>query len=213
MFAESYAKYYDLLNQNKPYKKEIETIYKWAGKPMSIFDIGCGTANYWKYYPPRTFIVGIERSIEMALQVRGHAIMGDISAFNFQRYSDFNCATALFDVINYIPDHKWWKNLPLKKGGFFIFDIWDKEKVEKEGFRSTIRRVEDVTRVITPFGYDRNTVTLKVQITTPDEDDTELHKLYIYSEDDIKKFAGKEFRIVEKKGTKGWQTWYKLVRK
>ena len=42
---------------------------------------------------------------------------------------------------------------------------------------------------------------------------SEMHTMYIYSEKDIRKFCGKEFKIVDKKETETWQTWWKLKKK
>jgi hypothetical protein len=126
-----YSKVYDLLNQDKKYQEECEFVYRWASMPNSIIDIGCGTANYWKYFPVRP--LGIEKSKEMILQSEyfKDILCEDITEFTPPRNIEFDCAIALFDVLNYIHDHSWWENLPIKKGGYFIFDIWDMEKVKE----------------------------------------------------------------------------------
>jgi len=215
MFAR-YAQHYDLFNKNKSYKKEIELIYKWAGKPKSIFDVGAGTGNYWKYYPKGTDIIGIDKSLMMVCQARDekkYIIHADATKYMHRQKEKFDCATALFNVINYISKHKWWKNIPLKTGGFFIFDIWMKEKVDIRGFRDTVKTVGEFTRVIKPIKYDGKTVVLRIEIFKDKKICSEKHKMYIYSHKDIQKFCGKEFIIIEKKPTFGWQTWYRLKRK
>lgn len=220
MFAKLYAKYYEQLNQNKPYKKEISFVYKWAGEPESILDIGCGIANYWKYFPSDVMLRGVEKAkgmIEQSLhkQYIHHYDICEVDKnnLNFWYFAKYDCMTALFDVINYIPDHKWWKNLPLKKDGYFIFDIWDKKKIKSEGFRKTIRSINGITRVIDPLSFNKKEVKLNITISSKDFEESEIHKMYIYSEVDIKRFCGKEFKIVAKKETKAWQTWYLLKRK
>lgn len=138
-----------------------------------------------------------------------------------KEFEPFDCVTALFDVINYIPNHSWWKNLPLKQGGYFIFDIWDKEKVDSEGFKQTIKKVGTAIRTITPlhnqilppFGYDGKKVDLSIMIEDKGIQFFEQHRMYIWSYEDIIKFCGEEFEIVEVKKTKKWQTFYKLKRK
>ena len=165
MFAETYAKYYDLLNSDKPYKKEIKFVYKWAEKPKSILDVGVGTASYWKHYPEKVILTGIEKSVDMFLQANDERIyLGDITHYIHHPYS-FDCITALFDVINYIPTHDWWKRLPLKKGGYFIFDIWDKEKVNKDGFRTTTKYRGGITRTIEPLIANETQVKLNILLT------------------------------------------------
>lgn len=210
----SYAKFYDLFNQKKPYKKEIDFIYKWAKKPKSIFDIGAGTGSYWKYYPKTTKLFGIERSPAMVMEAGNRAIVC-ADALYYEINHTFDCATALFDVINYISRHDWWKNIPVKKGGYFIFDVWDKKKVDKERFRETYKRIGGVFRSIIPLSYDGKIVDLLINFFEVGKKKMyqETHKMYLYSHDDILRFCGKEFEVVEVKQTKSWQTWYKLRRK
>ena len=211
MFQENYARHYDLFNHDKPYKKEIEFVYSWAGKPKSIFDIGAGTGSYWKYYPKGTIIFGVDKSKDMVWQSKD-VVQADITKYVYTK-ERFDCATALFDVLNYIPKHDWWKNIPLKKGGYFIFDVWDKDKVNKDGFKKTTKVVNGITRTIYPIEGTNDSVDLNVVFGGSDQIFNELHKMYFYSMDDIKKFCGNDFEIVEVKPTKTWQVWYKCRRK
>ena len=155
MFAERYARYYDTLNYGKDYKTEIEFIHKWAHKPHSILDLGCGTAKYWRYYPDSCLIFGIEKSSAMVKNSHhpNQIISGDIKTWvKHDPYNlRFDMATALFDVLNYIPENKWWKHIPLKKGGYFIFDIYNPKAVDTEGFRTTHKQTSEVMRTIEPI--------------------------------------------------------------
>lgn len=215
MFAKNYAQYYDLFNQDKPYQKDIEFIYDWAEKPKWVLDIGCGTASYWDYYPLTTNLIGIEKSKEMFEQSHypGHIVCADVRRFVCSLRHQFNCVTAIFDVINYIPRHGWWENLPLGKGGYFIFDIWDKEKVLAEGFTDTVKTVGGITRTIKVLNWSDKAVNLEIAVDIESNKFYELHKMFLHSQKDIERFCGKEFEIVEVKPTKRWQTWYKCKRK
>ena len=206
MFAK-YAEYYEILNQDKSYKKEIEFVYDWAKKPKWIFDIGCGTGNYWKYYPKDVQILGVEKS-QLMIPKSKQIICADIT--EYKHLGRFDCATALFDVINYIPKHDWWKNLPLEKGGYFIFDIFSSEKVHNEGFNKTIKEIGGVKRIINPLNYDGKSVDLEISISDKNLEFTEIHKMYIYSEKDIRGFCGEDFKVAEIKNTKTWQQWWKI---
>jgi len=119
-----YAEYYDLFNQDKPYKDEIKFVYNWADKPRWLFDIGCATGKYWKFYPKSINIFGVDKSQEMLDKINDPRLVGYDAAdiANYSHIKKFDCATALFDVINYIPKHDWWKNLPIKKGGYLTVD-------------------------------------------------------------------------------------------
>jgi len=210
LFNERYVKFYDLFNSAKPYQKEIEFVYEWAKKPRSVFDIGAGSANYWKFYPLGVTLVGVDKSSAMA-EKNKNVICADI--MEYKHPSVFECATALFNVINYIPQHNWWKNLPLEKGGHFIFDIFDKKKVDEDGFQETFKNIDGIYRLITPVNYDGRNVDLRIEVFARKEVIVEHHKMYIYSHDEILKFCGDEFEVVEVKPTERWQKWYKLRRK
>src|SRR3990167_1409717 len=208
---DSYSRFYDLFNQDKPYKKEIEFVHRWAGKPKSIFDIGCGTGSYWSYYPQGTHIVGIDKSQDMADKGK-RIVCGDVT--KFKTGARFECVTALFDVLNYIPKHDWWKNIPVKEGGFFIFNILDNKKFLKDGFSETNKYAMEMMRTINPIKHDSRSVDLLIEIFGESGRlFQEIHKMYIHSHADIKRFCGKEFEIVEVKPTKKWMTWYKLIKK
>ncbi len=222
MFAKHYAQYYDLFNNDKPYKKEIEFVYKWAEKPTSILDIGAGTANYWDFYPKEVgFKIGIEKSKDMIKKSKYKFFLFDFDLVGLKlwpttvaRNIEFDLATALFDVLNYIPTHDWWKFMPIKKGGYFIFDVFNKEKVDKEGFGWTENKCGNITRKIKPIQYDGKTVDLEIEVEDNGLVFKEQHRLYIHSQEDIEKFCGSEFEIVDTKSTKGsWQKFWKLRRK
>lgn len=211
MFAD-YARYYDLFNADKPYKKEIEFVYKWAEEPLSIFDIGAGTCNYWKYYPSYVRLLGIDNS--PAMQERGNRVIcADVTTFKTS--VRFGCATALFEVINYIPQHIWWRNIPIEKGSYFIFDIWDTKKIRRDGFKKTVKKVGDLIRTIRPLNVNRRYVDLQIFVDKTETSQflCETHRMYLYSHKDIQTFCGKEFEIVEVRPTEKWQTWYRLRKK
>ena len=211
MFAKNYAEYYDLFNQSKPYEEEIKFVYRWAENPKSIFDIGAGTGSYWKYYPPKIKISGIDLSKEMLKNGDKRIVQGDIT--KYKHAGKVDCVTALFDVLNYVHKHDWWENLPLGNGGYFIFDIWDKEKVDKQGFSRTAKSVGNVTRIIKPIDYDGREVMLQIDIEDSKGSFSEIHRMYLYSQRDIERFCGNDFDIFEIKPTGTWQLWFKLKRK
>jgi SAM-dependent methyltransferase len=204
-----YAQFYNAINSKKPYQKECEFVYEWAGKPKSILDIGCGTANYWQYFPVRP--TGVELSPMMIEQspYKDYIINADITDAPIMDKT-FDCAIALFDVINYIPVHDWWKYLPIKQGGYFIFDMWDKNKAKKEGFKVTDTKCGDICRVIIPKVLYHDTVELSLIVIENNKLFKEKHTMYLYSEEDLRGFCGREFNIVDKLETESWQTWYKI---
>ena len=216
MFSEIYAKHYESLNQRKLYKQEIEFIWEWARNPRRILDLGCGTAKYWKHYPRRVEVFGIEQSEEMIKRspYKDRIFCQDITEIDpFLKCAKFDAVTALFDVLLYVPQHEWWKYLPIKPGGYFVFDIWNKDKVINDGFKISVRIVDGVCRIITPIYQDENKVRLSVTLTSTSIYTTEIHEMFLYSFDDILDFAGNEFDVVDVRKTEKWQTFYKLKRK
>ena len=214
MFAEPYAKHYELLNSKKPYKEEIEFVWTWGHKPKTVLDLGCGTAHYWKYWPEGVEVIGVERSKDMiaASQHRNRIVCEDVTEIGRKFWpGQVELVTALFDVVNYIPDLSWIERLPVKSGGFFIFDVLN-PKGEK--FKKTEREAAGIKRVIEPVKQTSKKVTLAVSIQ---EDPSswriiENHTLYLWTEKDIEK-AASSFEIAEVKPTGTWQTWYKLIKK
>ena len=216
MFNKGYSEVYDLFNRSKPYKKEIEFVWNWTHQPKKILDLGCGTANYWKYYPRGVEICGIEQSEEMVSRskFKDKIYCGDITNIDpFTFRSKFDAATALFDVVNYVDQNKWWKYLPLVAGGYFVFDIWNKEKVVNDGFRISIKIVNGTARIIQPIYQDETKVRLQVTVTSSTIHTNEIHEMYLYSTADVMEFAGEEFEIADIKTTESWQQWFKLKRK
>lgn len=212
MFDE-YAQYYDLINSDKPYKQEIEFVYEWAQQPKIILDLGCGTADYWQYFPlEKVSIMGVEQSQAMINNAKFPVTQGSIFELPRLKIQACDCAYALFDVINYLRHQRWWKHIPLKKGGYFIFDIWDLEKVLKDGFTTSVKRMGGFTRTIRVLERDKQRIALEVVGKDKFDKFSEIHVMYLYSQQDIKDYCGKDFEIVEIRQTQRWQTWYKLRR-
>lgn len=212
VFNKHYARVYDLFNKDKKYKEEVEFVYKWAGKPRKILDIGCGTADYWRYFPNGAYLQGVERSKAMA---QNKPFIETMDITKRTPIGIFDCMIALFDVLNYIPTHKWWAKQNLVKGGYFIFDIWDTNKIKKDRFRTTTKVVDGFTRVITPIHVGSKSVRLNVQFfdNGTEAGFSEIHTMYLHSIEDIGRYCGKEFEIVDVKPTKSWQTWFKCKRR
>lgn len=209
-----YAEYYDLFHHKKPYRKECEFVYKWADKPKSILDLGCGTAQYWKYWP-KVDINGAELSQAMINKSPYKSKIFQCDAQNLPPFKrEYDLVTMLFDVINYIPAHDWWARLPLKKGGFLIFDIWDAEKIKRQGFTHSLRKFDGISRKVTPlhFTWSRD-IELKIQINDGVSQFSENHKMYLYSHDDLLEFAGNAFHLIDIKETQSWQKWYKFQKR
>jgi len=215
MFAMPYATLYDKVNAKKKYKEEINFIYNWAGKPKNILDLGCGTASYWKYYPKDVSITGIEKSRDMIRESKENIINYDAtevgSLFTENR---FDCITALFDVVNYIENNTWWKYLPLSPKGYFIFDVWDFDKIMEDGFHTSTTENGEVKRIISPGKVTTKKGKLSIKLTIRTSigrrHAKEEHTMYLHRHKDIVSWCKKKLMVVDTKVTDTWQKWYKM---
>ena len=136
---EKYAKFYDLIYREKNYKEEAEMVYEWADKPTVIVDLGCGTGRHHKYW--HCFVIGIDRSRKMLLRTTAAPkrcyIVSNMETDIALHYAP--CYTALFNVMGYCNLEHVISQMKQSTGGIFILDVWDKDKVRKDGFIITIK--------------------------------------------------------------------------
>ncbi len=142
----NYAQYYDLLNQQKDYKQEIDyvisLINQFAPNASDLLDLGCGTGLHAINLAENGYhITGIDQSHDMIniaqerLKTLSSSIsnllnfyIGDIRTYSINK--SFDVALSLFHVFSYqvknsdlnqsfntVSKH-------LKPGGIFIFDCW-----------------------------------------------------------------------------------------
>ena len=141
-----YAQYYDLLNQQKDYKQEIDYISsllnKYAPNAKNMLELGCGTGLHAICLAEKGYhITGIDQSVDMISLARDRINtfpnsisnlinfkIGDIRTYSINK--SFDVVLSLFHVISYqitnsdlnqsfntVSNH-------LKPGGIFIFDCW-----------------------------------------------------------------------------------------
>lgn len=142
----NYARYYDLLNQQKNYKKEIDYIIsllnKFAPNANNILELGCGTGLHAINLAKKGYhITGVDQSQYMIniAQERIKTLPNSISNLlnfnigdirNYSNNNSFDVALSLFHVVSYqisnsdlnqsfdtVSKH-------IKPGGIFIFDCW-----------------------------------------------------------------------------------------
>jgi len=157
-YKKEYSKYYDLLREDKDYKKEIdflEKIFKKYSKFQirNILDLGCGTGNHCNILTNRGYYtIGIDSSegmIEVAKSkniLNAEFFLGDMK--NFELNKKFDSVISMYAAIGYLNKNKEIESLlqSVKKhlnfGGLFIFDCWNGLCVMKEGPSSRRKEVE-----------------------------------------------------------------------
>lgn len=143
-FKSSYAKYYDLIYEDKDYEKEcdfLEEIFsEYSEKPIkSILDGGCGTGGHAISLAKRGYsLLGfdaseimVKRAKEKAKNCDGSVVccVGDLRDFQFSE--TFDTCILMFAVIDYITETedvlKTLKNVRkhLRENSLFIFDFWN----------------------------------------------------------------------------------------
>lgn len=204
---EKYASFYNLIYKNRDYKAEAKFVYKWAGKPKCIVDLGSGTGRHHKYWD--CCVVGIDQSKEMLRYCKPSKkrvyLQDNIEKLNL---SYAPCYTALFNVIGYCDLDKVMSCLKQNKGDVFIFDCWDRDKVAKIGFKTKEKLFPWGKVNIIPYLGG-----LIILITKKNgETVIEKHDAHPYSEKEIKRFCKKYGYSYIRKDTKTWTTYYKLTK-
>jgi len=149
---DKFAIYYDQIYHDKSYAKEVnfivKTLKKYGKKNIqNILDLGCGTGSHSVLLAKKGFsITGIDRS-KQALDIarakfnannqKGKFLRKDFK--NFQLNSKADACISLFCSMCYLENlddfQKALKSIrhSLKKGGLFIFDIWNGNAVVNQG--------------------------------------------------------------------------------
>lgn len=142
----NYARYYDLLNQQKDYQKEVDYIISllnnFAPNASNMLELGCGTGLHAINLAEKGYhITGVDQSQDMIniAQERIKTLPNSISNLlnfnigdirNYSNDKSFDVALSLFHVVSYqISNNDLNQSFDtvskhLKPGGIFIFDCW-----------------------------------------------------------------------------------------
>ena len=127
---------YALVEEYLGFEDEIHELYKTIGhhvlskEPKTLIDIGCGQGEFcyiMNYNGIKTYGVDLsQKQIELAL-LKDDTL--NVHCTDIKNVKEkFDCATAIFDVINYLPPKELKQFLSscfnvVNVGGYFIFDI------------------------------------------------------------------------------------------
>lgn len=144
-FLEGYAKYYDVLYQDKDYVGEcsfVEEVFRrYSPKaPNTILDVGCGTGSHAIELSRRGYrVVGIDLSKAMVGIARRKVVGSDankaldlavMDARHLGLNASFDACICMFAVVSYITSNEglsaFFKEVRrvLKPGSVFVFDFW-----------------------------------------------------------------------------------------
>ena len=155
---DDYAKYYNLLYQDKDYKEEagyLKNLIKRTHPGAStILDLGCGTGQHDRILVEEGFnLTGVDLSEQMLSIARKNEneqltfIHGDARTINLNK--KYDVIVALFHVMSYQVTNKDILSIfntvsaHLKEGGIFIFDCWYGPAVLSDRPTVRIKRLEN----------------------------------------------------------------------
>lgn len=162
-----YAKFYDILYQDKDYQSECDFLEKVIKryslkKVKDILSLGCGTANHDIILAKRGFkITGIDKSEEMLNIARKKAResnldiefkLADIQKFELNK--KFDLAVAMFNIIGYQTKNEMMEKTlqnvakALKKNGLFVFDCWYGPAILKDRPANRVKKIKGEQREI-----------------------------------------------------------------
>ncbi len=200
----NYARYYDLLYQDKDYAGEAEFIDRLiqsnAPNTSTILELGCGTGNHALLLATAGYFVhGVDMSAEMlkCAKERCQRIEPELAAKLQFSHGDlrqvrldlkFDAILSLFHVISYQTTNEdllaafSTAKTHLKPGGIFIFDVWYGPAVLSDPPVVRIKRLEDrsiqVTRIAEPIMYpNKNLVDVNYQVFIKDKDRGTIEEL------------------------------------
>ena len=195
MVFNQYAKYYNLLYEDKNYKEEVDYIHsliqRFAGtQAKTILDIGCGTGAHASFLSQLGYhVTGVDLSCEMidaALsQNIPNADFHVRNAKDFHLSKQFDAVTSLFHVLSYQTSNEDLQKMianvaaHLSAEGLFIFDFWYAPAVLTERPAVRVKRLEDkdikVTRIAEPvLKVNENTVDVNFELLIENKHNQQL---------------------------------------
>ncbi len=137
---EAYAKYYDLLYQDKDYETECDLVHGLIrqytrGNAVSILDAACGTGGHAIPLAKRGYqVTGFDASDVMIQRARAKSSevtfhVMDLRTFDIRR--EFDVCICMFAAMNYLTENseiqKAILNIRrhLRHDGLFVFDFWN----------------------------------------------------------------------------------------
>ena len=217
-----YADYYDALYKDKNYNKESQyiekLINKFAGKKLSILELGCGSGSHaFKLQKKGHKIVAIDRSRQMINLAKKKDKYNKIQFLtrDLTKYvskKKFDVIILLFHVINFLESNKDLKmlaknsNKNLKKNGIIIFDFINYDGVLSDKPKKKVKIVNKqknkIIRETEPkLIKDKRLLNINFKMTIKHKNQIidkfkETHKLKLHSILNIKKIFTPNFNLI-----------------
>lgn len=148
MAYEHFYQFYDKLMDDVPYDDYIRLVKQNIPRGTRLLDLGCGTGKVLVPLLKDGYIVdGLDNSEEMLLVVQSHLMELDLHTTLFlddmrhvKRPEYYDGIYSFIDTINYLTNEDDLKDTfngvyeSLKPGGYFIFDVHNKDYIEQVFF-------------------------------------------------------------------------------
>ncbi len=214
----NYAKYYDLLYQNKDYNAESAYIIdkitaltrEREREVKTILELGCGTGKHARILQDKGYVVyGVDLSKNMIKLAKQNGVDCEVADIRtYRQENKFDCCISLFHIASYqnsdedIEDYFKTAAFHLKDGGFFIFDIWYKPAVLHQLPEKRVKMMQnDEIKIIRHCNpehlLEKSIVKVNYDIQIMDrngkicESIQETHSMRYFSSQEIRKFAKK----------------------
>lgn len=199
-----FAKYYDLINSQKDYFFESESVFNaikkyYSGNGRTLADVGCGTGNYSLLFEKLGFkVCGYDISPDMINVAQAKQSGVKFLSTDFGNVLDkFDIITALFNVVNSLGNYN---NLcqffhsiskSLNEDSLFIFDSWNgvavfrnppinKTKIIERDKYKIVREVVPLNNLFEQTSIHTYNITLSDERKIIDSVTSSLHNFFFY---------------------------------
>jgi SAM-dependent methyltransferase len=202
---DSYARYYDLLYQDKDYEGEskyiADRIHEKSPRAKSILELGCGTGVHAEHLARAGYSIhGVDLSREMLdrAEARKVSMAEDLAARLSFGHGDvrevrtgqtYDVVVSLFHVISYQPGNADLEKVfataadHLKTAGLFLFDFWYGPAVLTQKPEVRVKRLENeeirVTRIAEPvMRENKNLVDVNYDIFVEEKKSAVINRIH-----------------------------------
>jgi len=162
-----YAKFYDLLYQDKDYQKEVhfidQLIKQYAPHAKTILDLGCGTGKHISLLKKLGYdVVGVDLSetmIQMAKENYKDISFHQADVRDIRLDHRFDVVISLFHILSYQNSNedvnRYFKTIKehMTSDGIAIFDYWYGPAVLTQKPESRIKKIKNSELQITRFAH------------------------------------------------------------
>ena len=152
----SLARYYDLLHNEKDYKKEATDFIKLINKKGRLLDVACGTGSHITYFKKKFDVQGMDKSKDLVriAKLKNKDVKFKVADMTkFKSLRKFDIITCLFSSFAYLKNTRQIKKTldnfynSLDKEGIILIETLFLKDTLKE-IKNHVRQYKDIKRTI-----------------------------------------------------------------